>query len=305
MPNQDLQRRIIQALAMGHFEKLELINCIALNDENLIRLLKNSPDIKELRLINCDNLGEEAIRYIAEKCKELKELHFQSSKLKKLTGHAPFLKSAPLTFDQLEVLDVSGCGSLTKADLVAPNLKHFRARNCPLKMLRISNTPALPGECRLERLDISGAELKDLTLISQVLETLIMEDCSVLASFKIAGQPTCPSLRFVNITNSPFLLQEFGHKEATKKYPKIRELIVAKESFSVIKENWHGPDEVTFCTQLTKDQGIKVSFDLAFLYGMLPRIRKKDFIVSVMKKGLEYDAKFILDFIFLCVMKVI
>lgn len=190
--DKDKQKQFINILKRGGFYKLSIRDCSELSDDDLMDILKLSPELTSLSLINCQKITKKLWEYIQKYAVALKILIIEKLPNLEMPGD----RNKPYVMNNIKKLIMHDCG-IKDLFLEAKHLKKLE-----LSMVNISHLNNLPKELcelslikceQLESIDISAKKLEVLKIKScpntqristksHALNTLIIFECTKMTN---------------------------------------------------------------------------------------------------------------------------
>ncbi len=203
------QDRLLNLLSGRSLHDINFVNWRALTEDQLLKVIKKSGDLRSLTVIDCPNFVCSAAGWaeLSLRCPELREIHLSqveqlplswidnqisASNLKTLFMFSEITAAYPA----LESLHLENCPHLVSYQMRAPCLRELTLSNCPkLELLDLSSQPI--AILRLQRCQ----QLADQGIChdsqGQHLRTLSLSDC--------------PNIQFAQVYQKwPFLLGLLG-----------------------------------------------------------------------------------------------
>jgi small GTP-binding protein len=143
------------------FQSLQIINCSALTDKQLIIFLRNSRELQKLSICNVSINSNELVEQLNQYCPHIRILHIEN--LPNLTWSN---RKETLIFQSLHELKIINCQSLVHLEIYVPNLVSLHIENCKnleritLKSAVIPKSVTIKN-CKLVESDLSKSSIRE------------------------------------------------------------------------------------------------------------------------------------------------
>lgn len=191
-PDIKRQSYLLQLMQTVSFTKLNLQTCVALTDDILIKLVKNSPNLNSINLLGCQNITEKGWLEVLKHCKKLQFVAIgKNSNLISLNNHA--LSSLLGLGKQLKFIMLDDCPNLISVNVDFNNVFIFYVK-CP-KLILDNKYYKIWNKKIIQNFDIISNFIYNLALNLNILET---EDLLGIYAFGVMFSLRTRQVNFFN-----------------------------------------------------------------------------------------------------------
>ncbi|CAJ0633579.1 9004_t:CDS:2, partial [Entrophospora sp. SA101] len=222
--------------------RIKLSGCENITNRSVIDLAENCSNLLELDLTNCHHVTDDAIKPVFENCNQLRELRLAYCAY--LT-EGPFIKSMPVSFDQLRILDLTSCAMIT--DQAIKKIVH--------------SSPKLRNLVLAKCTSITDEGVNHITRLGKHLHYLHLGHCSNITNESIVQLArNCTRLRYLDLACCILLSDksvfELSHLPKLRRIGLVKCALITDRAIYALIENrvvTHTLERVhlSYCSRLT------------------------------------------------------